>query len=132
MAYYTDNLDKYGTSLKLDTNAAKIDTLIPYMNAGANATNKGEFTGYEFVDSSDGNAWFVGCSVPDTRIAAKLAGRKDTLQLLNTNAVSETATYTASDSKVYVLVMNFSPTTSTGGNSGGNSGGGSGGGSGNS
>ena len=123
LAYYTDHLDDYNSSLKL--NNVDMKDLVKYLKAGGNVSTSGldkEFEGYVFVNGT-GNyeVWFVGYTgASDTRIRDKLKGRASSVQLLSSPTVPTTTSggkasnaYDGTTSTVYMIVLGGSEATTS-------------------
>ena len=116
LAYYTDNLDTYNSSLKLSSDV-DIKVLVKYLKAGGNVSTSGvdsEFNGYVFKNDTDNKAWFVGYeSATDKRIQEKLKGRAASVQLLGSNTIptSSSSQQYSSGQNVYMIVLGGSEAT---------------------
>ena len=117
LAYYTDHLDDYNSSLALGS-GVDMKTLVKYLKAGGNTSETAldsEFDGYVFVNDDDKTAWFVGYTkATDARIQDKLKGRAKSVQLLGAAKVPSSTNDTySSGAKVYMIVLGGSEATTS-------------------
>ena len=122
LAYYTDNLDTYNSSLKLSGSSGEdnLKNLVKYLKAGGNVSTTGldsEFDGYVFVNDSGAKAWFVGYTkATDARIQEKLKGRAASVQLLGSATIpanNANDKYEKGDTAVYMIVLGGNESTAT-------------------
>ncbi len=115
LAFYADNLDHFNTTLNPSTDPKFVlGRIIPYMKAGAEATNDNtatdEFAGYTCVALE--KHWYVGyTSASEKRIQEKIQGRAKAVQLLQ-DANGNNTEY-SSGVNVYMLVLDMSGTSTT-------------------
>ena len=111
LAYYVDNLDE----AEKKAFSPKIADVAKYMNAGG-STETIDST-YVIVNTNNAGKWYVGkSSIGDSRISEKLAGRADSVGLLDVDGKK----FTKDKDAVYMWVLDVSTTAASASTGGGN------------